>query len=164
MDLMNSTASSIMPGTYSTAIAQGSPGGLPVPSAEMVGLYARLTDLYSEKTDLVLCSAYGAGNYFWQPVRPLWMNTAPVSANQDLTLFPLRSPSVLRLTGTMTANRTITPSKVGAWPGCQFEIAMEGTLGLFGLTIAGLSLGSTLQLLLNGRRRIIFDGTDYQSY
>lgn len=163
MDLMNITAPSIMPGTYSTAIAQGSPGGLPVPTADMVGQYARLTDLFSEKTDLVLCSAYGS-TYFWQPVRPLWMNTAPVSSNQDITLFPLRSPSVLRLTGTMTANRTITPSKVGAWPGCQFEIAMDGSLGIFGLTIAGLSLGSTLSLLLNGRRRIIFDGTDYQSY
>lgn len=88
MDLSSFSPPIIMPGTYSTAIAQGSPGGLPVPSADMVG----------------------------------------------------------------------------AWPGCQFEIAMDGSLGLFGLTIAGLSLGSTLSLLLNGRRRIIFDGTDYQSY
>lgn len=150
-------------GTYSTAIAQGSPGGLPVPTADMVGQYARVTDLFGEKTDLVLCSAYGS-NYFWQPVRPLWMNTAPVSSNQNITLYPLRSPSVLRLTGTMTANRTITPDKALAWPGCQFEIAMDGSLGLFNLTIAGLSLGSTLALVLNGRRRIIFDGTDYQAY
>ena len=163
MDLGGAALSSIMDGIYSTAIAQGSPGGLPVPSADMVGRYARVGDLFGEKTDLVLCSAYGS-NYFWQPVRPLWMNTSPVSSNQNITLYPLRSPSVLRLTGTMTANRTITPDKSLAWPGCQFEIAMDGSLGLFGLTIAGLSLGSTLALVLNGRRRIIFDGTDYQAY
>ena len=118
---------------------------------------------FGEKNDLVLCSAYGS-KFFWQPVRPAWPNTSAMSVDQNMALRPLRSPSVVRLTGTMTANRTITFDKTMAWPGCQFEIAMDGVLGLFGLTLAGLALGATLSLLAAGRRRVVFDGTDYVSY
>lgn len=150
-------------GDFSTAIAMGSPGGLPVPGPEYVGKYARCTDLFGDKTDLVLCSAYGA-NYFWQPVRPMWPNTSVVSADQNMTLIPLRTPSVMKLTGTLTGNRIITPSTVNAWPGCQFEIKMDGTLGLFGLTIGSLALGATVSLLLGGSRRLIFNGTAYESF
>lgn len=144
-----------LPGDYTVA-------GLPAPSASNVGQYARVTDLFGDKTDLVLCSKYGA-NYFWQPVRPFWPNISAMSADQNLTLLPLKTPSILRLTGTLAANRTLTLSPALAWPGCQFEIQMTGTLGLFGLTVAGLALGATLSLLLGGTRRVYFDGTAYQA-
>lgn len=156
-----SPASPVIPGSYSTAIAQGAAGGLPLPDASMVGKYARVTDLFGEKTDLVLCSNSGA-SFFWQPVRPFWAST--VGANANMTLSPLRSPSLLRLTGGLTANRTLTLDTTYAWPGCQFEIAFDGGLGLFGLNIIGLDLGSTLSLLAGGRRRMVYDGSAFQTY
>lgn len=133
---------------------------LPAPSAAMVGIYARVTDLFGEKTDLVLCSAFG-GSYFWQPVRPLWARSTPAVS---MTLRPLKNPSLLRLTGTLSANTVIAIDPALAWPGCQFEIAMDGTLGIYSLTIAGLALGATVALLLGGRKRLVFDGADYQVF
>ena len=139
----------------------GTVDGLPVPSASNVGKYGRVADLFGEKTDLVLCSRYGS-SFFWQPVRPTWPNTAAMPADADRTLLPLKSPSIIRLTGSMSATRTLTLSKTGAWPGCSFDVQMTGTLGIFGINIAGLALGATLGLVLNATRRVYFDGTDYQ--
>lgn len=156
-----SPASPIIPGSYSASIAQGAAGGLPIPDVTMVGKYARVTDLFGEKTDLVLCSVSG-GLFFWQPVRPFWART--MSGNSNMTLSPLKTPSLLRLTGSLSASRTLTLDTTYAWPGCQFEVAFDGALGLFGLTIAGLDLGGTLSLIAGGRRRMVFDGTAFQSY
>lgn len=145
----------IQPGTFTVDT-------LPTPNADMLGTYARVSDLFGDKTDVVLCSLSG-GTYFWQPVRPFWPNKGVVSADQNMTLLPLKTPSILRISGTLTANRIITASTALAWPGSQFEIQMAGTLGLFNLTIAGLAAGATLSLLLGGTRRIYFDGTAYQA-
>lgn len=134
---------------------------LPAPTVDNLGSYARVTDLFGEKTDLVLCSKYGS-TFFWQPVRPVWAKS--MSGNANMTLTPLKSPSIIRLTGTLTANRTINLDQTYVWPGCEFEIAFDGTLGIFGLNIAGLDLGATLSLVLGGRRRVVWDGTAYQSY
>lgn len=144
----------ILPGTWTVDT-------LPTPDASNLGNYARVSDLFGSKTDLVLCSLSG-GAYFWQPVRPFWPQT--VSGDQAMTLTPLKNGSLLRLTGTLTANRVITLSKTNAWPGAQFEFAFDGALGIFGLTIAGLDLGATLSLVLGGRRRVYYDGANYQSY
>lgn len=157
----NTAQLQLLPGTYTVAAAQGAAGGLPIPDATMVGKYARVTDLFGEKTDLMLCSVYGT-NYFWQPVRPFWARS--MAGNASMTLSPLKTPSLLRLTGTLTAARTLTLDPTNAWPGCEFEVAFDGTLGLFGLTIAGLDLGATLAVLAGGRRRVVFDGSAYQSY
>ncbi len=151
----------ILTGTYTVAAAQGTAGGLPIPDASMVGKYARVSDLFGEKTDLVLCSVYGS-SYFWQPVRPFWART--MAGNASMTLSPLKTPSLIRLTGTLTANRTLTLDTTNAWPGCEFEVAFDGGLGIFGLTIAGLDLGATLAVLAGGRRRVVFDGTAFQNY
>lgn len=154
-------------GTFLASVAQGQAGGLPVPSAALVGSYARVTDLFGFKTDLVLCTAYvmlGTQRYYWEPLRPAVPNIAPVIADQNMTLRPLLSPTMLRLTGGMTANRTITADKTNAYPGLTWEIKMDGTLNLLTLTIAGLALGNVLTLLTGGSRRLVFDGADYQSY
>jgi len=139
----------IIPGEYTVAT-------LPTPDSSMVDRYARVTDLFGDKRDLVLCSQVG-GNYFWQPIRPTYAKS--MSGNQSMTLTALKNPSVLFLTGTLSANRTLTLSTDLAYPGATFEIAMEGTLGLFGLNIAGLDGGSLLSLLFGGRRRVFFDGS-----
>lgn len=133
---------------------------LPAPSSDMVGYYARVTDLFGEKTDLVLCSSYGS-SYFWQPVRPQWARS--LSGNQSMTLSALKSPSLLRLTGTLTAARTVTLDPTGAYPGLQYDLAFDGTLGIYGLTVVGLDLGATLALLAGGRRRIVYDGSAFQN-
>lgn len=146
--------SSILAGSYTVDT-------LPTPNAGMVGSYARVTDLFGEKTDLVLCSVFGT-TYFWQPVRPQWARS--IAGNQNLTLTPMKAASILRITGTMTASRTYTFDTTLAWPGAQFKIAFDGTLGLFGVTLAGLDLGATLSLLLGGRRRAIFDGAAWQTF
>jgi hypothetical protein len=161
MPLTGPLTSSILPGLFSVAAAQGSATGLPVPDATMVGMYARVNDLFGEKTDLVLCSQYGA-NFFWQPVRPQWGRS--LAGDASMTLKPLQTPSILRLTSNLSANRTLTLDKTLAYPGLQFEVIQTGTLGLFGLTLVGLALGATLSLLTGGAKRVFFDGTDYQAY
>src|SRR5262249_14824332 len=123
---------------------------LPTPNAGLVGKYARVTDLFGEKTDLLLCSNLGS-SYYWQPVRTIYAKSASI-AGANMTLTPLKSASVMFLTGTLVANRTVQLSETGVWPGCSFEIAMDGTLGLFTLTILGVNLGAGLSLLLSGRR------------
>ena len=135
---------------------------LPTPDASLVGTYARVSDLFGDKTDLVLCMAYAGPVYRWQPVRPQWAKTISVPGS-NMTLSALSSPSILRITGTMTANRTITPDTTLAYPGHMYEIKMDGTLGLFTLTLAGLDLGATLSLLFGATRRIVFDGSAYQT-
>jgi hypothetical protein len=146
------SVSAILPAVYTVET-------LPAPSAQYKGVYAKVSNLFGEKYDLVLCSVYGS-TYFWQPVRPFWARSMVVGAN--MTLTPLKSPSLLRLTGSLAGNRTITFDPAGAWPGCEFEIAFDGALGLYSLNILGLDLGATLGLLLGGRRRIVFDGNAYQ--
>jgi hypothetical protein len=148
-DTAYSPPSSVLPATYTVAT-------LPAPALAMVGLYARVTDLFGEKTDLVLCSVAN-GVYFWQPVRPIYAKSLAADANQ--TLIALQHPSVIYLTGGLTASRTITFSTANAWPGASFELAMAGTLGIYGLTLAGLDLGATVSLLLGGRQRVFFDGS-----
>jgi len=147
-------ASAIIDGAYTVAT-------LPTPSADYVDKYSRVTDLFGEKRDLVLCSSFGS-TYFWQPVRPFWARSLVVGGN--MTVSPLKSPSLLRLTGSLAGNRTITLDPTGAWPGCEFEMAFDGVLGLYGLNILGLDLGATLGLLLGGRRRVVWDGSAYQQY
>lgn len=144
-----------------TIIFTGLVDNLPAPSAANVGKYARVSDLFGEKTDLVLCSLYGT-TYFWQPVRPVYTNTSAMTADVNRTLTPLKSPSILILTGTLTGSKVQTLSKVGAWPGLTYEIQMTGVLGIYTLTIAGLAAGATLSLLLNTTKRFVYDGTDYQ--
>lgn len=131
---------------------------LPTPGANLLGFYARVSDLFGEKTDLVLCSLAN-GTYFWQPVRPIYAATRPV--DQNLMLTSLKMPSVLFLTGGLLAGvtRTFTLDPLYAYPGSSFELAFDGTLGLGSvLNISGLIGGSTVSMLLGGRKRFFYDG------
>lgn len=136
---------------------------LPTAIADYLSMYAQVVDLFGNKRDVVLCSQYN-GNYFWQPVRPIWPNVTPMDGNQNITLRPLRSPTIIRITGTLTASRNWALDKTLAFPGQEFEFQMAGILGIFSLNITGLALGATLSMLLGGTRRVYFDGTDYQQF
>lgn len=146
-------SSQIVPGTFTVDT-------LPTPSATYVDLYARVTDLFGEKRDLVLCSLVGS-TYFWQPVRQIYAKSLVAT---NMSLVPLKTPSILRMTGTLAASKTISLDTTNAWPGTQFEVAFDGLLGIFSLTITGLDLGATLSMLAGSRKRVFFDGVAYQSY
>lgn len=139
----------ILPGLYTVAT-------LPTPSSTYVDMYARVSDLYGEKRDLVLCSQ-GPSGYYWQPVRPVYCKS--LAASGLTTLTPLQTPSVLFITGTLLASQTINLSQVNAFPGAMFQVKFTGLLGIFGITIAGLDAGATLSLLLNGARSMAYDGS-----
>lgn len=147
-------ASRFLPGKYQVNGASGVTA-LPTPTADYLNMYATVVDLFGEKEDNVLCSRLGT-DYFWQPVRPIHSKSMSASA-ANMTIYPLRSPSVLFLTGTLLANRTLSLDTTGVWPGCTREIAFDGALGLFTLNILGTGLGSGLGVLLGGRRRFFYE-------
>lgn len=139
----------------------------PAASEAYLGKYAQFTNLFGAKVDRALCTGYligGVMRYYWEPLRAASTNVVPMSADQNITLMPLLSPSMMRFTGQPTANRTVTASKLRAYPGLTYDLKMDGLLGLFGITIAGLAAGAVLSLLGNGNRKIVFDGTDYQAF
>jgi len=148
-----------MPGKYTIdQLFSVAPAG-----PDTLGYYATVTDLFGVKEDLVLCSKFvngGNTSYFWQPVRPEF--AASMSADQNSSLIPLKTPSILFLTGAILAGvgRTFNLDSVYAFPGASFEIAFDGTLGLGSiLNVGGLVGGSTVSMVLNGRKRFFYDGT-----
>lgn len=124
-------------------------------AADNLDRYARVTDLFGTKRDLVLASKVGA-LAFWQPVRPVFAATVPVAA--DMALTPLKSPSVLFLTGAIGTGvtRTLSLSTALAYPGAAFEIRNDMT-GLGTLKLAGLNVGGLLSLAFGGTQRFFFD-------
>lgn len=137
----------VLPGTYTIDT-------LPDPAAS-VGYYAIVTDLFGEKTDKVLASS-SAGTAYWQPVRPIYSKTTPVAA--DMTLLPLKHPSVQFLTGSVGigVTRNVTLSPALAWPGATFEIRNDMT-GLGALKLAGLSVGGLLSLVFGTQQRFFYE-------
>jgi len=137
--------STILPGTFTVDT-------LP-PASSNIGKYARVADLFGGKFDLVLASSTGALTY-WQPVRPTY-GSAPVALTSDVTILPLKMPTVIRFTGTISlgVTRNITVSTALAWPGAQQEILMTGTI-LGALNILGTGLGSALSVLTGGYRKL----------
>lgn len=131
----------------------------PVPSAALVGKYARITDLFSEKTDLLLCSNSGS-SYYWQPVRPVYAKEMAI--NGAMTLTPLKTPSVIFATAGVNSAFNLTLSNANAWPGASFEIAMDGLLG--SLNILGTGLGSGIGVLLGARRRLFWTGSQWKQF
>ena len=140
-------ASVVLPGTFTVDT-------LPDPAANL-DRYARVTDLFGDTRDLVLASKTGSLAY-WKPVRPVFARTSALSA--DMTLMPLKSPSVMFLTGAIGVGvtRTVTLSTALAYPGAAFEIRNDMT-GLGSLKLAGLSVGGLLSLLFGGTQRFFYD-------
>ena len=140
------SASAILPTDYTVDT-------LPDP-AQNLDRYARVVDLFGMKRDLVLASKVGMMS-FWQPVRPIFATSQVVSSN--MTLTPLKTPSVLYLTGNLPGVVNLTLSSTYAYPGASFEVAFDGSLGLFSLNLVGLYAGAVLSLIAGGRRRVFWD-------
>lgn len=148
----------ILPGTYTVDT-------LP-PAADNMDFYATVTDLFGSKRDKVLASQVD-GVAFWQPVRPVFAKAMTLSGN--VTLTALKSPSVLFVKGSgtagvLTGNVNITLSPTLAYPGASFEIRMDGTLGLFGLNLLGLNIGTPLAILAGGTRRVFYDQDGWKQF
>lgn len=151
MPYFETAQSKFLPGTFTVDT-------LPTPNAANLSYYAIVSDLFGEKTDVVLCSKVG-GQYFWQPTRPEYAGTRV--ANADLLLTPLKMPSILFLSGAIAAGltRTFTLDTNLVYPGASFEIANDATLGLGSiLNVSGILGGSVVSMILGGRKRFFYDG------
>lgn len=144
-DLIAAT-SVFLPGTYTVAT-------LP-PPMDNLDKYAIVTDLWGDCRDVVKAFKSGSSAY-WRPTNAY---SKPVTVTGGtFTIMPLVTPSSIFMTGTLTANLLVSISTTRAWPGQEQFIGYDGTLGLFGIQIAGLG-----SLLNAGRRRFIFDGAAWQ--
>lgn len=146
-------ASVVLPGEFTVE-------SLPDPAISL-DRYARVTDLFGMKRDLVLASK--AGNLaFWQPVRPVFAAKQVVAA--DMTLYPLKTPSVLLLEGNVPlgTTRKITLSPERAFPGASFRFKQRSTLGsiLGALQILNVNLGTPVSVLTGGTQEFVFDLAD----
>jgi len=130
-------------------------------AADNLDRYARVTDLFGSKRDLVLASKVGNAA-FWQPVRPVFAAKQTVMA--DMTLYPLKTPSVLLLEGNVPlgTTRKITLSAERAFPGASFRFKQRSTLGsiLGALQILNVNLGTPVSVLTGGTQEFVFDLTD----
>lgn len=131
-------------------------------AADNLDRYARVTDLFGSKRDLVLASRVGSVA-FWQPVRPVFAAKQAVAA--DMTLYPLKTPSVLLLEGNVPLGtaRKITLSPERAFPGASFRFKQRG--GLLGsilgsLQVLNVNLGTPVSILTGGTQQFVFDLTD----
>lgn len=123
------------------------------------GKYARVND-YGGYVDRVLrCDYDSGGMYFWGPSgNTEYGRTVALTGN--MTLFPLKSPTSLILTGTigLGITREITLSTDNGRPGEIKEIAATGITSLLGgLQIAGTGILSAVGLVLGGYRKFVLD-------
>lgn len=137
---------------------------LPTPTADNLGKYAWVTDLFGSKSDLVLCAKIAGSTvrYFWQPVRPVFR--ADMTVTGSMTLDSLKVPSVLRATGTIgtgvTRDLTLGP---GTFPGQSQRVKRVagglGTLRVVPQILTGgvLNLGTPVSILLNATSEFIWD-------
>ncbi len=130
-------------------------------AVESLDMYARVTDLFGVKRDLVLASRVG-DVAFWQPVRPVF--AAKMAAAADMTLVPLKRASVLLLEGNVPigTNRKITLSNNRAFPGASFRMRQRSALGsiLGTLQVLNVNLGTPVALLTGGVQEFVYDAAD----
>lgn len=113
----------------------------------LVGMYARVTDLYGSVDDIMRCRFDGV-NYRWVPQRESYNGTNAATSG-SVTITPLVSPPTLRFVSTLLGNITTNMSVTNAYIGQRQRIISNGALGLFGFTVAGL-VGSNVSLLTGG--------------
>jgi len=149
-----------MPGIPTILAADYTVDTLPDPAAN-IGKYARVTDLFGSTTDLVLAARTGALTY-WKPVRPVFAAKQTVSAN--MTLMPLKTPSILLLDGTVPlgTTRTVTLSTALAFPGASFRFKQRSGLGsiLGALNVLGVYGGTPVSILTGGSQEFVYDIVD----
>lgn len=125
--------------------------------------YARVTDLWGTARSVMICEQDSSG-YYWRPQRTDYA-PAPVSmTGGNMTLTPLVTAPVINLTGTLSSAITLTPSNTNVWPGATFTVSSNSVLGIFGISISGLTGGGTVPLVSGGIRTITyFSGTGWKA-
>lgn len=140
------------------------PQGQPVTIAQLMatypageslkGKYAQVTDLWGANIYGVMRCGYNGRIYYWEPTTQP-QNVGLQNIAGDMTLQPLTSCPITELTGNIPALTTynVTMGTNYAWPGAVREFrgsltTLLGTLNLIGV-------GSTLNLVLGGTRRIV---------
>jgi hypothetical protein len=125
--------------------------------------YARVNDLWGSVRTIMICEQDASG-YYWRPQRTDYA-PAPVSmTGGSMTLTPLVTAPVINLTGTLSSAITLTPANTNVWPGATFTVSSNSVLGVFGISISGLTGGGTVPLLSGGIRTITyFSGTGWKA-
>lgn len=116
--------------------------------------YARVTDLYSQASSIMVCEASN-GSYYWRPQRADFA-AQNAATGGSVTLTPLVTAPIVFLTGSLLGGMTITPSVANVWPGSTFQVISKGALNLFGINIGGLIGGGTVPLLTGNMRTITY--------
>jgi len=143
------------PGTWANLLSTA-----PCNSARLSN-YAVVSDLYGSNgstNEVARCGATGA-TYYWRPQRENY--TATITTTGGAMSFACgTSAPITFMNGTFSSTATVNLSTVGCWPGAQFQIANNATLGLFSLNITGLLGGVVRSLGLNGRQTFYYDYTN----
>ena len=124
------------------------------------GKYARVSD-YAGYVDRVLrCDYFADLDYHqWVPVLAEYGRSLAVTG--DLTLYPLKSPTSVLLTGAIPAltTRNVTLSIANGRPGEMKEIRAGLTTLAGTLNILGTGLGSAIALGLGGYLKFVLDSS-----
>lgn len=126
--------------------------------AAYLGKYARVSDLYTDSDEILRCCMSG-GAYYWRPQRTDFARSVSTSSG-TMNLTPFVTPPQINLTAALTGNMTFNPISTSAWPGCAWDVTMQGLLGVFAATITGL-IGPNVPLLTGGTKRIIWNGSGF---
>lgn len=125
--------------------------------------YARVNDLWGSVRTIMICEQDASG-YYWRPQRTDYAPTPVSMTGGSMTLTPLVTAPVINLTGTLSSAITLTPANTNVWPGATFTVSSNSVLGVFGISISGLTGGGTVPLLSGGIRTITyFSGTGWKA-
>jgi hypothetical protein len=128
-------------------------------AANVRGKYARVSD-YGGAIDRVLRCDYASDIqlHYWMPTQPEFGKTMAVTGNS--TLFALKSPTIINLTGTIAlgVTRSFTLDPANRRPGETVEIKYSSMSILGSLNLIGTGIGTLLINALGGYLKFMFDG------
>lgn len=136
------------------------PVGMTPGAAAYRGKYARISD-YGGYVDRVVRCDYesSSGLYFWTPTQPEYARSVPIVG--DTTLYALKHPTTMILTGSISTGQTrnVTIDLANRRPGEIIELRNNMSSLLGALNILGTGLGSFLFNTLGGYSRTVVDSS-----
>ncbi len=126
--------------------------------------YARVSDLWGSVHTIMICEQDASG-YYWRPQRTDYSPAPITMTGGSMTLTPLVTAPVINLVGTLSSAVTLTPSATNVWPGASFVVTSSSVLGVFNITLSGLTGGGTVPLLSGGMRTLTYhSGTGWKAF
>jgi len=120
------------------------------PSAALRGRIAKVTNYGGSYDQTMRCDYESVSNaYYWRPTGTP-RSSQDVVVNANMTLDPIITGDIVRLTGTigLGITRTVTLSTTRGYPGDMKTIKNDLSSLLGGLNILGLGLGSGIASLI----------------